>query len=118
MGQRTGMKALLLNAVTGVLRMARPFRWRNARVERAYRRIMRPERDLQDLKRLVGASGICRAACRPQGRVEIGGTEYDAKAKAFIPAGSRVVVIDLEMRTVSTFFNAPLLTVRKYEAET
>ena len=119
------MRAFLL-IVVGVLGMTLLFRlrnirvllrWRNTRVERAYRRVMRPKIDPQSLKRLVGESGICRAACRPQGRVEIGGTEYDAKADAFIPAGSRVVVVDYEMRTVSTFLTAPLLTVRECEAE-
>ncbi len=120
------MRTFLLIAVIGVLSVALLFGWRkirarlrrrNARVKRAYRRVMRSDLDPQKLERLVGASGICRAACRPQGRVEIGGTEYDAKAEAFIPAGSRVVVTDLEIRTISTFFNAPLLTVRKSETE-
>lgn len=50
---------------------------------------LRPSHDLQ---RLVGQSGFARTDLRPEGSVYVGGEDWSARSREYIPAGSAVRV--------------------------
>ncbi len=85
---------------------------RNARIDREYRQLLKPEVDIEKLNKLVGEQGVCRSDCRPQGTIEVDGKIFAARAEGLIANGTRIEVVGFTVRTASTCLAGPMLDVR------